>query len=367
MKNIKFNELKGQHAFFGPSIETAVKRVLESGWYILGPELEGFEREFAEFNGNKHAIGVANGTDAIEIALNALGIGQGDEVITVAHTAIASAVGVVQSGATPVFADITPDTYSIDPVHVESLVTSRTRAIMPVHLYGHPVDLTAMKAICEKHGLALVEDCSQAHGALFDGRKVGTHGDISVYSLYPTKNLGAYGDAGVITTDDANLADICMKKRNYGQRATYYSVMMGRNSRMDEIQAAILREKVKRLDEMTQHRQKIGASYKANIKGLTLPVTLENCSHVYHLFVVRSERRDWLKEQMAERGVGTLVHYPLPVHMQESFEFLGLKEGDLPETERAAKQVLSLPLHFSLTDEDISYVAEMVNEVVASS
>ncbi|SMC53429.1 DegT/DnrJ/EryC1/StrS family aminotransferase [Primorskyibacter flagellatus] len=367
MKNIKFNELKGQHAYFGQSIEDAVKRVLESGWYILGPELEGFEQEFAKFNGNKHAIGVANGTDAIEIALNALGIGQGDEVITVAHTAIASAVGVCQSGATPVFADIDPETYLIDPAHVESLVTPRTRAIMPVHLYGHPVDLTAMKAICTKHGLALVEDCSQAHGALFDGRKVGTHGDVAVFSLYPTKNLGAYGDAGVITTDDSDLADKCIKTRNYGQRATYYSVMMGRNSRMDEIQAAILREKVKRLDDMTEYRQRIGASYKTNINGLALPVTRDNCSHVYHLFVVRSERRDWLKEQMAERGVGTLVHYPLPVHMQESFEFLGLKEGDLPETERAANQVLSLPLHFSLDDDDIKYVADMVNEVVASS
>jgi len=274
-------------------------------------------------------------------------------------------VGVFQSGAMVVLADIDPQTYGMDPAHVESLITPRTKALMPVHLYGHPVDLTALKAIADKHGLALVEDCSQAHGALFEGKKVGTHGHIAVFSLYPTKNLGAYGDAGMITTDDPALADKCYKMRNYGQRATYYSVMMGRNSRMDEIQAAILREKLKRLPEMTTYRQRIAATYGANMTGVTLPVTRPNCSHVYHLYVVRTDRRDWLKDQLAAQGIGSLVHYPLPVHLQESFQFLGLKEGTLPETERAAKEVLSMPLHFSLSDADIARVAATVSGIMA--
>lgn len=367
MKPIKFNELKGQHAFMGPAVEEAVKRVLESGWYILGPELEGFEREFAAWNGNKHAIGVANGTDGIEIGLQSLGIGPGDEVIHVAHTAIASACGVTLSGATMVLADIDPKTYCIDPAHVESLITPRTKAIMPVHLYGHPFDLDAIKAICDKHGLALVEDCSQAHGALWNGKKVGTHGHMAVFSLYPTKNLGAYGDAGVITTNDPEIADKCIKMRNYGQRATYFSVMMGRNSRLDEIQAAILREKIKRLDEMTEIRQSIGGRYTAGITGVPTPVVDDRASHVYHLYVVRSQRRDWMREQLAERGVGTLIHYPLPVHMQESFEHLGMKEGDLPNTEAAAREVLSLPVHFNLDDTDVANVIEQVNAVAAEA
>ena len=363
MRQIKFNDLNGQHAFFGGAIEEAALRVLNSGWYILGPELEAFEREYAAWNGNSHAIGVANATDAIEIVLKALGIGQGDEVITVAHTAIASAVGVFQSGATPVMADIEPATCTIDPAHVESLITPRTRAVMPVHLYGHPCDLAALKAICDRHGLALIEDCSQAHGALWNGGKVGTHGHIAVYSLYPTKNLGAYGDAGIITTNDAALADRCAKIRNYGQRATYYSVMMGRNSRLDEIQAAILRVKLSRLDEMTAFRQRIASIYDAGLSGVTKPVVRDGCSHVYHLYVVQTDRRDWLKEQLAERGIGTLIHYPLPVHLQDSFEFLGLGEGALPQTERAAKEVLSLPLHFALTEDDAAHVARTVAEV----
>lgn len=359
--DIKFNELKPLHKELSREIKFAVNRVLKSGWYILGPEVEAFEKEFAEYHDTKHAVAVANGTDAIELALRASGVGPGDEVITVSHTAVATICAIERAGAIPVLVDINPRTYTMDVDLVESVITERTKAIVPVHIYGYPVEMDKLVDIARKYKLLLVEDCAQAHGAEFRGRKVGTFGHIAAFSFYPTKNLGAYGDGGAILTNNSEIAKKLIRLRNYGQISRYEFVEWGVNSRMDEIQAAILRVKLKHLDEQNAERRKIASRYSKLLKNVILPLEEKDYKHAYHLFVVRHDKRDALQNLLTQNGVGTLIHYPLPVHMQPAYKHLGYNFGCLPITEEISEQIISLPIYFGLDDKAIKYVSKIVN------
>ena len=359
---IPFNQLKPLHDSLADEIAEAMRRVADSGWYILGPEVEAFEREFAAFHGLEHAVGVASGTDAIELALRAAGIGRGDEVISVAHTALATVTAIERAGATPVLVDIDRDTFTMDPRQAEAAITSRTRAILPVHLYGQPADMDALGRIAEAHNLPLIEDCAQAHGATVNGRLVGAIGLLGAFSFYPTKNLGAYGDGGAVVTGDAALADELRRLRNYGQVSRYHHASRGINSRLDEMQAAILRVKLRQLRRHNQRRREIAAIYNDNLWGVSIPRVADGRSHVYHLYVIRDHARDQLMADLQKRGIGTLIHYPVPVHLQESHGDLGLAPGSLPQSEKAAREILSLPLYIGFSDAEALQVCEAINE-----
>lgn len=359
-------ELKPLHARYRDEIEAAVRRVLDRGWYILGPELEQFEQAFARYHGEGyHAMGVANGTDAIELALRAAGIGPGDEIITVAHTAVATVCAVERAGATPIIVDIDPHSYTIDPAAIAAAITPRTRAIIPVHIYGQPADMPAILGIARKHHLLVIEDCAQAHGARLDGQLVGTFGDLAAFSFYPTKNLGALGDAGAVLTRDQVTAERVRRLRNYGQTTRYHHAERGMNSRLDEMQAAILGIFLKHLDASNDERRRLAGRYCSQLRSVTLPTvrpTDERTRHVYHLFVVRDQLgdRDRFRERLQSQGVGTLVHYPVPIHLQPAYASLGYAVGSLPVTELAARTVTSLPLFVGLTDEQVDHVCSAV-------
>jgi dTDP-3-amino-3,4,6-trideoxy-alpha-D-glucose transaminase len=358
---IPFNDLKPAHHRHRHEYEDAIRRVFARGAFILGPELEAFEAEFAAYHGTAHAVGVASGTDALELALRAAGIGPGDEVITASHTAVATVCAVERARAHPVLVDIDPDTYTLDPAAVEAALTPRTRALLPVHLYGHPADLPALAAIARRHGLCLIEDCAQAHGARHGGKLVGTFGDLAAFSFYPTKNLGAFGDAGAVLTSDAHLAERLRRLRNYCQAQRYHHAERGVNSRLDELQAALLRVRLTRLEEYNAERCRLAGRYRAGLSGVGLPQADERrVQHAYHLFVVRHPARDRLRQRLQARGVETLVHYPVPVHLQPAYADLGYRPGSLPATERAAREVLSLPLYVGLGEERVARVAEAV-------
>jgi dTDP-4-amino-4,6-dideoxygalactose transaminase len=361
MNTIPFNNLNPLHTLLRDEIRTAVERVLESGWYILGPEVEAFEHEFAVYHGVRHGVGVANGTDAIELALRATGIGPGDEVITVAHTAVATVCAVEQAGAHPVMVDIDATTYTIDPQAVEAAITPRTKAIIPVHLYGHPAQLDQLISLANRNNLLLIEDCAQAHGARYNGKRVGTFGHLAAFSFYPTKNLAAYGDGGIVITNDDNLAERLKRLRNYGQISRYYHQERGVNSRLDEMQAAILRIKLQHLDEHNNLRREIAHTYDNLLKAVKIPCEQTGAHHVYHLYVIRHEQRDRLMSSLKDAGIGTLIHYPMPVHLQEAYKNLGYKPGSLPVTEEVTAQILSLPLYVGLSSEQVEYVASAVN------
>jgi dTDP-4-amino-4,6-dideoxygalactose transaminase len=359
---IPFNDLRPLHRELAEALDAVWRRVVDRGWFILGPELEVFEAAFASYVGVAHAIGVASGTDAIEIALRAAGVGPGDEVVTVAHTAIATVCAIERAGAKPVLVDIDEATYTMQPAAAEAAITSRTRAILPVHLYGQPADLTALKAIAEQRGLCLIEDCAQAHGARHRGRRVGSWGQLAAFSFYPTKNLGALGDAGAVLTNDPHLAERARRLRNYGQRSRYHHDESGFNSRLDELQAGLLAAKLTRLDEHTRVRQRIASRYEAALRGVVTPSTRPGDEHVFHLYVIRDRRRDALAAALAADGVGTLVHYPVPAHLQPAYRHLGIPAGALPATERVAAEVLSLPLYVGLSDPEVERVASAVSE-----
>lgn len=357
---IEFNNLKPVVAALADEIAEAVQRVLESGWYILGPEVEAFETEFAEYHGVAHCVAVANGTDAIELALRAGGIEPGDEVITVAHTAVATVCAVERAGATPVLVDIDPQTYTMDPTAAAAAITPRTKALLPVHLYGHPADVGALKELADRHGLLLVEDCAQAHGAQVGDRPVGTIGKLGAFSFYPTKNLGAYGDGGAVITHDGQLAERLRRLRNYGQAARYHHLSRGVNSRLDEMQAALLRVKLAHLDEHNHQRRHLAQCYGRTLADLVLPVEKTGYKHVFHLYVVRHHSRDRLQQGLRARGIGTLIHYPIPIHRQPGYADLGYGYGSLPVTERIADEIVSLPLYPGLTEHHIEEVAGAV-------
>jgi dTDP-4-amino-4,6-dideoxygalactose transaminase len=359
---VPFNDLRPRFNADPTVYRAAVERVFARGWYVLGPEVEAFEREFGDYLGIDHAIGVANGTDAIELALRAAGIGPGDEVITVAHTAVGTVCGIERTGARPVFVDIRPDDYAIDPRAIPAAVTPRTRAVVAVHLYGQPARLKELRATADRLALLLIEDCAQAHGSRFAGRHVGTIGHLAAFSFYPTKNLGAFGDGGAVVTNDPALADRVRRLRNYGQTDRYRSEDRGGfNSRLDELQAAILRVSLARLDATVAERQRLADRYLSRLRVPALPCSTPGTDHSYHLFVIRHPDRDWFREELVHRGVETLIHYPIPVHLQPAYAHLGGKIGQFPETERAAREVVSLPLFPGLTKTQQDLVIAAVN------
>ena len=360
---IPFNQLKPLHDLLADEIHEALRRVADSGWYILGPEARAFEREFAAYHGLAHAVGVASGTDAIELALRAGGIGAGDEVITVAHTAMATVSAIEATGARAVLADIDLATYTLDPRAAAQGISDRTRAIVVVHLYGQPADMDGIKALADAHDLLLIEDCAQAHGAEYRGRKVGTIGDMGAFSFYPTKNMGAYGDGGAVITDNPQYAERLEQLRNYGQTTRYTHQSRGTNSRLDEMQAAVLRVKLRHLDAHNARRREIAARYDANLRSVIKPEQARDRKHVYHLYVVRDGERDGLMAALAERGIGSLIHYPIPAHLQESHADLAMPPGSLPQTERAAREILSLPLYIGLEDAEVDSVCAAIEEL----
>ncbi|MGE3956827.1 MAG: DegT/DnrJ/EryC1/StrS family aminotransferase [Vicinamibacterales bacterium] len=342
------------------AVRAAIERVVSSGWYVLGPEVAAFEAEFAAASGARHAVGVGTGTDAIALILRALGIGPGDEVITTPLSAAYTALAIIMSGARPVFADIDAERHTLSPAAVERAITPRTRAILPVHLYGQPADMRALAAIASRHGLALVEDACQAHLATTDGRPVGTVGVAGAFSFYPTKNLGALGDGGAVVTNDPSLAERVKRLRNGGQTDRYHHLEAGINSRLDEMQAAILRARLPRLREWTDRRRGLAAAYRAGLTGtggVRVPAAFDE-GHVYHLFVVRTQARAALQAHLASAGVETLVHYPVPIPRQPALA--AHQPTDCPEANRACDEVLSLPLHPGLTATEVETVVASV-------
>lgn len=346
-------------------IEVMTKTLL-SGRYILGEEVTKFEEEFANFIGVQYGIGVASGTDALFLALSACNIGSGDEVITVSHTAVATVAAIDHTGAIPVLVDISLDTYNIDPEKIQQAINSRTKAIVVVHLYGLPAAMDQIQAIAKKNGLFLIEDCAQAHGARYHGRRVGSFGDLSCFSFYPTKNLGALGDGGMIVTKSPELAGRVRLLREYGWRKRYISEISGYNSRLDEIQAAILRLKLRTLDNDNGRRRTIAKKYISMIRSdsIQVPRIPEGCESVYHLFVIRTQRRDELQKYLQERGIQTLIHYPVPVHLQPAYEKKCRIPGPLQNTENAALEVLSLPIFPELTLEEVDLVIDAIAKFV---
>ncbi|XGI82754.1 DegT/DnrJ/EryC1/StrS family aminotransferase [Halorutilales archaeon Cl-col2-1] len=342
-------------------ILSKIEETLQNGDFILGNEVSTFESEFAEYLGVEHGIGVGSGSDALYLALRALGIGSGDEVITVSHTFVSTADAIVRNGATPVFVDIDPGTYTIDPTKLEASISPNTKAILPVHLYGHPAPMDDIRAIADEHDLTIVEDASQAHGAMYDDSFVGSLGDIACFSLYPTKNLGAYGDAGIVVTDDDELADRVGKLREYGTSGKYRYEEVGVNSRLDELQAAILREKLGYLDDYNDRRRAIARQYTESLSGVETPVEHNDSKHVYYLYVIQTPNREELQRHLDERGIGTQIHYPIPVHQQQSYSDIGT-HGDLAVTERVTDRILSLPMHPWMQDDEVQAVIDSIGE-----
>jgi dTDP-3-amino-3,4,6-trideoxy-alpha-D-glucose transaminase len=342
------------------TIRDAIDRVIARGWFILGPEVEAFEAEFAAASGAAHAVGVGTGTDAIALTLRGLGVGPGDEVVTSPLSAAYSALAIMMAGARPVFADIDPDRLTIDPSQVERAISPRTKAILPVHLYGQPADMEALSATAARHGIAIVEDCCQAHLATANGRPVGTIGVAGAFSFYPTKNLGALGDGGAVVTNDAALADRIRRLRNGGQTDRYHHESFGVNSRLDEMQAAILRARLPRLADWTARRRQLANRYRAALRGAPVDVPPAfDAGHVYHLFVVRSRDRDALQAHLAARGIETLIHYPIPIPRQPSLA--PTSPSPCPQADAACAEVLSLPLSPALDDGDVDDIASAVS------
>jgi dTDP-4-amino-4,6-dideoxygalactose transaminase len=342
-------------------IDAAVQQVMSAGRYILGHEVEEFEKEYADYIGTRFAIGVASGTDALVLALRACKVGPGDEVITSPHTAVATVAAIELAGAVPVLVDIEPDTFLIDPSKIENAISSRTRAIIPVHLFGQPADLSAILAIAQPHAIHVIEDCAQAHGALYRDKRVGNWGIAGCFSFYPTKNLGAIGDGGMVVTDDENLASEVRKLREYGWRERFISEVPGLNSRLDEIQAAILRVKLRHLDRSNDRRRQIAEQYTHALSSqLAVPVVKASRTSVFHQYVVRSSARGDLQSDLRGQGVGTAVHYPTPIHLQPAYRGRIGDNGSFPVAERAAGEILSLPLYPEL---DTSQIERVINAI----
>jgi dTDP-4-amino-4,6-dideoxygalactose transaminase len=360
---MKFFDLGLDEPGLRAELDAAWKRVLDSGWTILGGELEAFEVEFAAFCGASHAVGVGNGLDALVLALRAAGVERGAEVIVPAHTFIATWLAVRAIGARPVPVEVDPKTYTLDPDAVAAAVTPRTRAVIPVSLYGHPADMDPIMALADRHGLFVLEDAAQSHGAAYRGRSTGSLAHATAFSFYPTKNLGALGDAGMVVSDDAAFVARLRRLRNYGSERKYLHDAEGVNSRLDEVQAAVLRVLLRRLPERNERRRALAAVYEKALtgaSGLGLPVQAAWARHVYHLYVVRSLKRDALQAQLKRAGVETLVHYPIPCHLQPAFEGLGFRRGDFPLAEQLADEVLSLPLWPGMPPADAERIGALI-------
>lgn len=357
---VPFNDLAKQYNSIRSEIDEAIRNVIADSAFVGGRYTKEFEDSFAGYCGTENCVGVGNGTDAIYIALKALGIGPGDEVITVANSFIATSEAITLTGARVVFVDCDPDTYNIDVTKIAAAITKRTKAIVPVHLYGRPADMTSLMSIAKEHGLLVVEDAAQAHGSEIDGRKVGTFGQAACFSFYPGKNLGAYGDAGAIVTDDAELALRCRMIANHGRVQKYDHDFEGINSRLDGIQAAVLSVKLKYLDEWTEKRRRAAVLYEGHLKGsgISYPVPDPGNRHVYHLYVVRVKDRDKVQALLSEAGISTGIHYPIALPDLEAYRYLGKSPGDYPVASRYAKEILSLPMFPELQEEEIQFVCE---------
>lgn len=367
---VPFLDLQRQYRRIKEEILDATKKVYDKGVFILGEEVSTFEKEFARYCGVRYGVGVGSGTDALYLALRAAGIGEGDEVITVANSFIATALAVSFVGAKPLFVDIDPETYTIDPNALERLVKDRMmkkahrriKAIVPVHLYGHPAQMDAIIDIAKRYDLIVIEDACQAHGAEYRGKKVGSFGLAGCFSFYPTKNVGGYGDGGMVVTDDGDIYAKLRLLRCYGEAQKYHHIMKGGNSRLDELQAAILRVKLRYLDQWNNERRERALRYSKLFEeaGITCPAEKEDARHVYHLYVIRTAQRDALQRFLHHKGIGTLIHYPLPIHLQEAYGELPYREGDLPMSEGACREVLSLPCFPEMTEREIEEVAGAV-------
>lgn len=362
MDKIQPNRMDRGFQKYQEEFEAKALEVLRSGWYILGKEVSSFEEEFAAYVGSKHCVGVANGLDALWMAFRVLGIGPGDEVLVQGNTYIASVMGITMNGATPIF--IEPDEYyQIDVTKLEEHITDKTKAILVVHLYGHNAKMDEVVALCKKYNLRLVEDCAQSHGSMYKGQMSGTFGDIGCFSFYPSKNLGAFGDAGAITTNDPQIAQNFRVLRNYGSEKRYYNKIVGTNSRLDELQAGLLRVRLQYMDELTRERQELAARYTAEIHNdkLILPMERPDTVNVWHQYVIRCKERDALIAHLESQGIGTIIHYPIPPHLAEAYQYLGHEKGAYPITEQYANEVLSIPMYNGMTKEEQDRVTRALN------
>ena len=356
------NRMDRGFELYQKEFEDAALKVLRSGWYILGNEVSAFEDEFAKYVGAKYCVGLASGLDALWIAMRLLGICAGDEVLVQGNTYIATVMGITMNGATPVFVE--PDEhFGMDKDKIEKFINEKTKAILVTHLYGMASDMDEIVRICKKYNLKLVEDCAQAHGAMYKGKKVGTFGDIGCFSFYPSKNLGAFGDAGAVVVNDEILANEFKIFRNYGSERRYYNKVVGANSRLDEIQAGLLRVRLRHLEDLNEERIKIAERYSHEIKNnkLKLPKPMEETTCVWHQYVVRCEERDLLKAYLEEKEIGTIIHYPIPPHLADAYKYLGHKKGDYPITEHLAGTVISIPIYNGMTEEEQTYVIDALN------
>jgi len=365
-REIPFYNLKREHAEIKQELSEAVERVCGSGWFVLGDEVAAFETEFSSYVGAKYGIGVNSGSDALFLVLKALGIDENSEVITVSHTFVSTVDSIVRCGAKPVFVDVESDTYCIDTAKIEEKITERTKAILPVHLYGHPANIDHVLKIAKQSGLAVVEDACQAHGAEYRRKKVGGLGDAGCFSFYPIKNIGAYGDGGMVTTNNRSLAERLRVLRNYGQSEKYHHDLIGINSRLDELQAAVLRVKLPRLDEWNERRRRLAQLYKEILEqtDVVLPTESAYANHAYHLFVIRLAGRDNCQRFLQKSGIQTQIHYPIPVHKQKAYAAFESTK-DLSVTQTICNEILSLPLYPSLTDEEVAYVGGVTKDAVS--
>ena len=360
---VKFLDMRPMHDKIKNEIMQAIERVYDSNWYILGKEVEKFEEEFATYCGTKYCIGVGNGLEALHLILRGYGIGEGDEVIVPSNTYIATALAVSYAGATPVFVEPDNKTYNIDPTLIESAITDKTKAIMAVHLYGQPCDMDSINEIARKHNLKVIEDNAQSQGATYKGKKTGNLGDAAGISFYPGKNLGALGDAGAITTNDEDLANKIRTLRNYGSNKKYFNEYKGFNSRLDEMQAAVLRVKLRYLDEWNAYRKEVASNYlnKINNKNIILPYVHKDINPVWHQFIIRTNNREDLQKYLEEQGISTMIHYPVPIHKQEAYKEYSDMIGRLPIAESIADEILSLPIYPEMSKFDIDKVIESIN------
>jgi dTDP-4-amino-4,6-dideoxygalactose transaminase len=365
MSAIPFLNFEPMHKLIRSEIMQSFQDVYDANWFVMGKKLEAFEKEYAAFNDTKFSIGVSNGLDALHLALKALNVTKGDEVIVPSNTYIATALAASYVGATPVFVEPDPNTYNINPANIEAAITSKTKVIMPVHLYGQACDMDAIMTIAKKHNLFVVEDNAQAHGATFNGKITGSFGNANGTSFYPGKNLGALGDAGAVTTNDETIAKKIAMLRNYGSEKKYHNEEIGFNMRLDEVQAGFLSVKLKHLNEWTKQRKEIAKQYNEalkNVGDLVLPSVHANATHVYHLYVIKTKNRDGLQKHLSENGIGTLIHYPIPPHLQKAYQSLGLKKGSFPIAEELADNCLSLPIWPGMTLDQVNTVAENIKK-----
>ena len=365
---IPFGDLKRQYLTIKEEIDEAISNVLNRGWFILGEELLAFEEEFASYCNVDYGIGVGSGTEALHLSLVACGVEPGDEVITVPNTAVPTVSAISCAGAIPAFVDIDPNTYTMDPNKLEDYLkkrftTKKAKAVIPVHLYGYPADMDPILEIARRYGLKVIEDACQAHGAEYKNQKVGSLGDAGCFSFYPSKNLGAYGDGGMIVTNDSDLAKRISMLRNYGQENRYHHKIKGFNSRLDEIQAAILRIKLRHLDRWNKRRRQIAKIYDQGTahSEIKKPIEMDNSQHVYHLYVIRTKNREEIQKNLLEKGIETIIHYPVPIHLQEAYKDLKLKESTFPQAELHAKESVSLPVYPELSDSEVQHICDVIS------